>query len=447
MILAEIVNFGKVLPHSLEAEQSVLGSLMIDGGAVEKALNLIAAEDFYYEANSEIFDAIKTIHQYDVPADIVTVGDELKKRGKIDYVGGLEYLAGLTENIITSKNISAYLDIIKEKSILRKLISVAGELIEKGYKESDEVQNLIDFAESKIFSLAQNRGSNDFSTVKDVLLTVFNQLEERAKVKGSITGIDTGYKDLNRMTAGLQRSDLILVAARPAMGKTSFALNVAMNAAKKGSSVALFSLEMSKEQYIQRLISLESLIESTKLRTGALDDEDWQSLANVMNSISESSMYIDDTASITLFDLMSKCRRLKIDKGLDLVIIDYLQLMSYGGKSESRQQEISSISRGLKKLARELDCPVVALSQLSRAVEQRPDRRPILSDLRESGAIEQDADVVMMIYRDEYYKKEESEKKGIAEIIIAKHRNGPIGTAELVFIDRFTKFSDKPDSF
>ncbi len=443
--MSEIINFGKVPPHSLEAEQTVLGALMIDSTAIEKTLNIITAEDFYYEANSEIYDAIKTTYQFDIPVDIITVSDELKKRGKIDYVGGLEYLAGLTENIVTTKNISAYLNIIKEKSVLRKLINVANELIEKGYKESDEVQNLIDLAESRIFALAQNRGSNDFSMVKDVLLTVFNQLEERAKIKGSITGINTGYKDLNRMTAGLQRSDLILLAARPAMGKTSLALNIAMNAAKSGSSIALFSLEMSKEQYVQRLISLESLVESTKLRTGALEDDDWLSLANVMNSISESDMYIDDTASISLFDLMSKCRRLKIDKGLDLVIIDYLQLMSYGGRSESRQQEISSISRGLKQLARELNCPVVALSQLSRAVEQRPDHRPILSDLRESGAIEQDADVVMMLYRDEYYHKEESEKKGIAEVIIAKHRNGPIGTVELVFIDRFTKFSDKPD--
>ena len=443
--MSEIINFGKVPPHSLEAEQTVLGALMIDSTAIEKTLNLIVAEDFYYEANSEIYDAIKTIYQFDIPVDIITVSDELKKRGKIDYVGGLEYLAGLTENIVTTKNIAAYLNIIKEKSVLRKLINVANELIEKGYKESDEVQNLIDLAESRIFALAQNRGSNDFSMVRDVLLTVFNQLEERAKIKGSITGINTGYKDLNRMTAGLQRSDLILLAARPAMGKTSLALNIAMNAAKSGSAVALFSLEMSKEQYVQRLISLESLVESTKLRTGALDDDDWLSLANVMNSISESDLYIDDTASISLFDLMSKCRRLKIDKGLDLVIIDYLQLMSYGGKSESRQQENSSISRGLKQLARELNCPVVALSQLSRAVEQRPDHRPILSDLRESGAIEQDADVVMMLYRDEYYHKEESEKKGIAEVIIAKHRNGPIGTVELVFIDRFTKFSDKPE--
>jgi len=445
--LSEILNFGKVPPHSLEAEQTVLGALLMDGSAVEKTLNIILAEDFYYEANSEIFDAIKTVHQFDIPVDIITVTNELKKRSKLEQTGGIEYLAGLTENIVSTKSISAYLDIIKEKSTLRKIINISNELIEKGYKENDDVQNLIDLAESRIFSLSQNRGSNDFSKVKDVLITVFNQLEERAKVKGSVTGIDTGYKDLNRMTAGLQRSDMIVLASRPAMGKTSLALNLAMNAAKTGSSVALFSLEMSKEQYIQRLISLESLVEISKFRTGALEDDDWLSLANVMNSISSANIFIDDTASISLFDLISKCRRLKIDKGLDLIIIDYVQLMSYGAKSESRQQEISNISRGLKQLAREINCPVLALSQLSRSVEQRPDKRPLLSDLRESGAIEQDADIVMMLYRDEYYYKEESEKKGIAEVILAKHRNGPVGTVELVFIDRFTKFSDKPDAF
>lgn len=445
--MSETLNFGKVPPHSLEAEQTVLGALLMDGSAVEKTLNVIRAEDFYYEANSEIFDAIKTVHQFDIPVDIITVTNELKKRSKLEQTGGIEYLAGLTENIVSTKSISAYLDIIREKSTLRKIISISNELIEKGYKESDDVQNLIDLAESRIFSLSQNRSSNDFSKVKDVLITVFNQLEERAKVKGSVTGIDTGYRDLNRMTAGLQRSDMIVLASRPAMGKTSLALNLAMNAAKTGSSVALFSLEMSKEQYIQRLISLESLVEISKFRTGALEDNDWLSLANVMNSISSANIFIDDTASISLFDLISKCRRLKIDKGLDLIIIDYVQLMSYGAKSESRQQEISNISRGLKQLAREINCPVLALSQLSRSVEQRPDKRPLLSDLRESGAIEQDADIVMMLYRDEYYNKEESEKKGIAEVILAKHRNGPVGTVELVFIDRFTKFSDKPDAF
>ncbi len=445
--MSEVLNFGKVPPHSLEAEQTVLGALLIDSSAVEKTVNVIQAEDFYYEANSEIFDAIKTVHQFDIPVDIITVSNELKKRSKLEQTGGIEYLAGLTENIVSTKSISAYIDIIKEKSTLRKIINISNELIEKGYKESDDVQNLITLAESRIFSLSQNRSTNDFSNVKEVLLTVFNQLEERAKVKGSITGVNTGFKDLNRITAGLQRSDLILLASRPAMGKTSLALNMAMNAAKSGASVALFSLEMSKEQYIQRLISLESLVEISKFRTGALDDDDWLRLANVMNSISSVNMFIDDTASISLFDLISKCRRLKIDKGLDLVIIDYLQLMSYGAKSESRQQEISNISRGLKQLARELDCPVVALSQLSREVEKRPDKRPLLSDLRESGAIEQDADIVMMLYRDEYYTKEESEKKGIAEVIIAKHRNGSLGTVELVFIDRFTKFSDKLDAF
>lgn len=443
--MSEIMNLGKVPPHNLEAEQTVLGSIMIDGTALEKAINLLSGDDFYYEANKEIFESAKSVHWQNIPVDILTVSEEIKKKGKMEYIGGLQYLATLTENIITTKNVTTYIDIIKQKAILRRLISVSNEIIDRGYKESDDVENLIELAESKIFTLSQGRSSNDFTNINDVLLNVFNQLEERSKIKGNLTGITTGFKDLDRMTAGLQKSDLILLAARPAMGKTAFALNLALNAAKTGASVALFSLEMSKEQYVQRIVSMESLVESTKLRSGELDDDDWMKLANVMNQLAESKIYIDDTASITLFDLMSKCRRLKMDKGLDLVMIDYLQLMSFGGKADSRQQEISNISRGLKNMARELNCPVIALSQLSRAPEMRPDHRPIMSDLRESGAIEQDADIVMMLYRDEYYHQEESEKKGIAEVILTKQRNGPIGTVELVYISRFTKFSDKPD--
>ncbi len=437
-------NFGKVAPNNLEAEQTVLGTLMIDNTTIERSLNNINPDDFYYLANSEIFDAIRNLFQKKISVDIITVGDELKKRGKLDEVGGLEYLASLTDNILSTKNIGDYFNIIKEKSLLRKLISVAGDLVEKGYSENDEAHKLLDLAESKIFSLNQSGGSTELHPVREVILDVFEQIGERAALKSGITGVDTGFDHLNKMTAGLQRSDLILIAARPAMGKTAFALNVAMNAAKKGNSVALFSLEMSKEQYVQRLISLESLIESTKLRTGNLEDDDWNKLSETMVDMNETSIYIDDAASISLFDLMSKCRRLKSNKGLDVIIIDYLQLMTLGGKAESRQQEISSISRGLKQLARDLNCPVVALSQLSRAVEQRENKRPLLSDLRESGAIEQDADIVMMLYRDEYYLKEESQKKGIAEVIIAKHRNGPIGTVELSFVDRFQKFSDIP---
>jgi len=441
--MSELINFGKVPPHNSEAEQTVLASALLDHTAVEKIINLLSVEDFYYESNKEIFESIKDVNMQNIPVDVLTVSEELKKREKLDYVGGFEYLARLTENIITSKNVEAYCNIIKEKSTLRKLISASNEIIEKGYKENEEVQKIIELAETRIFSISQNRSVNSFVEIKDVLLEVFNQLEERAMSKGSITGISTGYEDLDRMTAGLQRSDLILLAARPSMGKTALALNIAINAVKTGVSVALFSLEMSKEQYVQRIISMESMVESSKLRSGNLDDEDWNRLLSVMSVISNYKVYVDDTASITLFEMMSKCRRLKIEKGLDLVIVDYLQLMSGNGKnSNNRQQEISDISRGLKAMARELNCPVVALSQLSRAPELRTDHRPIMSDLRESGAIEQDADVVMMLYRDEYYNKEESEKKGITEVIITKQRNGPVGTVELAWIGQYTKFGN-----
>lgn len=441
--MSELMNLGKVPPHNAEAEQTVLAAAMIDHLAVEKIINLLNNEDFYYEANREIFDSIKQVHIQNIPVDVLTVSEELKKRGKIDYIGGFEYLAKLTENIITSKNVEAYCNIIREKSTLRKLISASNEIIEKGYRENDEVQKIIELAESRIFAISQNRSINSFTEIKDVLMNVFNQLEERAMNKGSLTGITTGYDDLDRMTSGLQRSDLILLAARPSMGKTALALNIAMNAVKTGASVAMFSLEMSKEQYVQRIISMESMVESTKLRTGNLEDDDWSRLISVMSTISNYNVFIDDTASVSLFEVMSKCRRLKLERGLDLIVIDYLQLMTDGGKGgDNRQQEISNISRGLKALARELDCPVIALSQLSRAPELRQDHRPIMSDLRESGAIEQDADVVMMLYRDEYYFKEESEKKGITDVIIAKHRNGPVGTVELAWIGQYTKFGN-----
>lgn len=439
--MSDLINM-KVPPHNAEAEQTVLASCMIDHIAVEKVVNLLSYEDFYYEANKEIFDSIKQIHLQNTPVDAVTVFEELKKRGKIDYVGGFEYLATLTENIITSKNVEAYCNIIKEKSTLRKLISVSQEIVEKGYKENDDVQKIIELAESRIFAISQNRSTNSFAEIKDVLMTVFNQLEERAKSGGNITGLTTGYTDLDRMTSGLQKSDLILLAARPSMGKTALALNIAMNTVKEGASVALFSLEMSKEQYVQRIISMESMVDSSKLRTGNLDDDDWTRLIATMSSISNYDVFIDDTPSVSLFEMMSKCRRLKIEKGLDLIIVDYLQLMTDGGRTDSRQQEISNISRGLKALARELNCPVMALSQLSRAPELRNDHRPIMSDLRESGAIEQDADVVMMLYRDEYYHKEESERKGITDVIITKQRNGPVGTVELAWIGQYTKFGN-----
>lgn len=440
--MSDLTNLGKVPPHSSEAEQTVLASALIDHIAVEKIVNLLNADDFYFEANKEIFDSIKQVHIQNIPVDVVTLFEELKKRGKVDYIGGYEYLVKLTENIITSKNVEAYCNIIREKATLRRLISASSEIIEKGYRENDDVQKIIELAESRIFSISQNRSINSFSEIKDVLMDVFNTLEERAMNKGSITGLTTGYDDLDRMTSGLQKSDLILLAARPSMGKTALALNITMNAVKTGASVALFSLEMSKEQYVQRIISMESMVDSSKLRTGNLDDDDWTRLIATMSTISNYNIFIDDTAAISVFELMSKCRRLKIEKGLDLIVIDYLQLMSDGTNSSNRQQEISNISRGLKALAREMDCPVMALSQLSRAPELRQDHRPIMSDLRESGAIEQDADIVLMLYRDEYYFKEESEKKGITDVIIAKQRNGPVGTVELAWIGQYTKFGN-----
>ena len=440
--MSDIINLGKVPPHSAEAEQTVLASALIDHIAVEKIVNLLNADDFYFEANKEIFDSIRQVHIENIPVDAVTVTEELKKRGKVDYIGGYEYLAKLTDNIITSKNVEAYCNIIREKATLRRLIMASNEIIEKGYNENDDVQKIIELAESRIFSISQNRSVNSFSEIKDVLMDLFNTLEERAMNRGSITGLTTGYDDLDRMTSGLQKSDLILLAARPSMGKTALALNISMNAVKTGASVALFSLEMSKEQYVQRILSMESMVDSSKLRTGNLDDDDWTRLISTMSTISNYNVFIDDTAAISVFEIMSKCRRLKMEKGLDLIVVDYLQLMSDGTNTSNRQQEISNISRGLKALAREMDCPVLALSQLSRAPELRQDHRPIMSDLRESGAIEQDADIAMMLYRDEYYYKEESEKKGITDVIIAKQRNGPVGTVELAWVSQYTKFGN-----
>ena len=440
--MSDIINLGKVPPHSAEAEQTVLASALIDHVAVEKIVNLLKSDDCYFEANKEIFDSIRQVHIENIPVDAVTVTEELKKRGKVDYIGGYEYLAKLTDNIITSKNVEAYCNIIREKATLRRLIMASNEIIEKGFNENDDVQKIIELAESRIFSISQNRSSNSFYEIKDILMDLFNTLEERAMNRGSITGLTTGYDDLDRMTSGLQKSDLILLAARPSMGKTALALNISMNAVKTGASVALFSLEMSKEQYVQRILSMESMVDSSKLRMGNLDDDDWTRLISTMSTISNYKVYIDDTAAISVFEIMSKCRRLKMENGLDLIVVDYLQLMSDGSNTSNRQQEISNISRGLKVLAREMDCPVLALSQLSRAPELRQDHRPIMSDLRESGAIEQDADIVLMLYRDDYYYKEESEKKGITDVIIAKQRNGPVGTVELAWIGQYTKFGN-----
>jgi len=435
---------GKVPPHSIEAEQTVLGAILIDEDALGVAVDKLKGEFFYYDGNKEIFEAAKKLSYNSMPVDLLTITEELKKRDKLDQIGGVDYLAGLAENVYSPQNTKAYCKIIEEKFITRNVIKAANEILSKGYQDQDEVKSLIELAEKRIFDISQEREKRDFSHMKDVVLDVFNLLEERSKHDGTMTGLTTGFTDIDRLTAGLQKSDFVLIAARPSMGKTALALNLALNTAVKDkANVAVFSLEMAKEQLVQRIVSMESLVESNKLRSGELEGDDWEKITRASSRISEANIYIDDTPGITLFELQSKCRRLSAQQGLDLVVIDYLQLMEGEGKSESRQQEISSLSRGLKGLAREMNCPVVSLSQLSRAPEQRQDHRPILSDLRESGAIEQDADVVMFLYRDEYYN-EDTEKRGVAEVKIAKHRNGPTGTIELAWVERFTKFADRP---
>ncbi|MDW7667767.1 MAG: replicative DNA helicase [Bacillota bacterium] len=435
---------GKVPPHSIEAEHTLLGSILIDKEALEVAINKLKGEFFYYDGNKEIFEAAKKLSYDNMPVDLLTITEELKKRNKLEQVGGVDYLAGLADNVYSPKNAKAYCKIIEEKAITRSVIKAANEILSKGYQDEEEVKSLIELAEKRIFDISQQRERRDFSHMKDIVLDVFNLLEERANHDGSMTGLTTGFQDIDHMTAGLQKSDFILIAARPSMGKTAFALNLALNAAVKDkANVAIFSLEMAKEQLVQRIVSMESLVESNKLRSGQLEGDDWDKITRASSRISEANIYIDDTPGITLFEVQSKCRRLSAQNGLDLVVIDYLQLMEGEGRSESRQQEISSLSRGLKGLAREMSCPVISLSQLSRAPEQRQDHRPILSDLRESGAIEQDADVVMFLYRDEYYH-EDTEKRGVAEVKIAKHRNGPTGTVELSWVERFTKFANKP---
>lgn len=436
----EAGTIGRVPPHSLEAERSVLGAMLLDREAIVAGVEMVRGEDFYHESHKQIYESILSVFTRDEPVDLITLSEELKKRGSLEAIGGTVYLADLSNEISTTANIRYYCGIVEEKSILRKLIKASNEIIAKGYEDNEDIGSIIEVAEKKIFDITQKRNQEGPEDIKTVLIESLSKIEKMSESKGGLTGVTTGFIDLDNKTSGLQKSDLVLVAARPAMGKTAFTLNVAINAALKGgASVGIFSLEMSKDQLVQRMLSAEAHIELQKIIHGNIGEDDWPKLINAMGPLSKASIFIDDTPGITLTELKAKCRKLKIEKGLDLVMIDYLQLMSGEGRVESRQQEISTISRGLKGLAKELDCPVVALSQLSRAPELRSDHRPILSDLRESGAIEQDADIVMFLYRDEYYDPD-SEKKNIGEVIIAKHRNGPIGTIELVFVGEYTKF-------
>lgn len=440
----EEILIKRTMPNSIEAEQSVIGSMIMDRDAVMSASEILVKEDFYHQQYGLLFQAMVDLFNDRQPVDLVTLQNKLKEMNVPPEISALEYVKDLVSAVPTSANVKYYAQIVKEKALLRKLIHVNEDIENQCYQGTESTEVLLEQTEKKIFDLLQNRGGGDYVPIKQVVMNALDKIEAASKTKSTVTGIATGFLDLDYKTAGLQPSDLILVAARPSMGKTAFVLNIAQYAAFHSDlCTAIFSLEMSKEQLVNRLFSLESRVDAQKLRSGNLDDSDWEKLIEGAGVIGRSKLIIDDTPGISISEMRSKCRKYKLEHDLKLIIIDYLQLMSgsSGKGSESRQQEISEISRSLKALARELHVPVIALSQLSRQVEQRPDHRPMLSDLRESGAIEQDADVVMFIYRDDYYNKE-SENKGIAEIIIAKQRNGPIGTVELVWLPEYTKFAN-----
>lgn len=434
----------RIPPHNDDAEKSVLGSVLLDKDALLDVLEVLRPEDFYSELHKEIYSAVEDIYRRSEPVDTLTVSEELKRRKTLEMVGGRAYIALLSTVVPSTANVVQYARIVAQKAVLRRLIRAASDIIEKGYQEKMDPEDVLDFAERSIFEIAQSRQTKDFQALRDVLWSNIQKIDELSKLNGNLTGLTTGFMDLDDRTSGLQRSDLIMVAARPAMGKTAFALNLAQQGSiRAGAKVLIFSLEMSKEQLGQRLLSMESRVEMQKLKTGNLERSDWDQINMALDKLSKTEIYIDDTAGVTVMEMKNKCRRLKAEKGLDLVVIDYLQLMSYEGKNENRQQEISSISRFLKLLAREMDCPVVVLSQLSRAPEQRQDHRPILSDLRESGSIEQDADIVMFLYRDEYYNPETTEKPNVCEVNIAKQRSGPTGTIELTWLGKYNRFVDK----
>lgn len=432
----------RVLPHSVEAEQSVIGSMIMDREAIVVASEQIYPEDFYNKQYGVLFEAMVELNQEGKPVDLVTLQDRLQEKDVPPEVKSLEFIRDLITAVPTSANIKYYANIVAEKATLRKLIRLNEEIANTCYTGKESLEYILEDTEKRVFELVQKRNVGDYVPIRQVVLNAMDKIEQAAKNKGAVTGIPTGFTDLDYRTAGMQPSDLVLIAARPSMGKTAFVLNIAQHVAfKQDKTVAIFSLEMSKEQLVNRLFSLESKVDSQSIRTGQLKDSDWEKLIETAGIIGRSNLIIDDTPGISIAELRSKCRKYKLEHNLSMIIIDYLQLMSGSGKGDSRQQEISDISRSLKSIARELSVPVLALSQLSRAVEQRPDHRPMLSDLRESGAIEQDADVVMFIYRDDYYNHD-TEKKDIAEIIIAKQRNGPIGTIELAWMPNYTKFGN-----
>lgn len=432
----------RVYPHSTEAEQSVIGAMLMDKEAIVVASEIITGDDFYEKQYGIVFDTMVELHNNAKPVDLVTLQDRLKEKDVPPEISSLEYIGALVAAVPTSANIKHYAQIVAEKSTLRKLAKLSEEIANNCYSAKDTLESILEDTEKRVFELIQKRNVGEFVPIRQVVMNAMDAIERASKAKGTVTGIPTGFIDLDYKTAGMQPSDLILIAARPSMGKTAFVLNIAQHVAfKQNQTVAIFSLEMSKEQLVNRLLSLESKVSSQNIRTGNLSDYEWEKLVESAGVVGKSNLIIDDTPGISISELRSKCRKYKLEHNLSMIIIDYLQLMSGSGRTDSRQQEISDISRSLKALARELHVPVISLSQLSRAVEQRPDHRPMLSDLRESGAIEQDADVVMFIYRDDYYNKD-TELKNVAEIIIAKQRNGPIGTVNLAWLPEYTQFAN-----
>ena len=435
------IGFDRVPPQNIEAEQAVLGSILLEADALVTAMERLRPEDFYQPVHRMIYETMIELGEDGQPIDLVTLTAALQDKQRLEEAGGVDYLSRLLSVVPTAANVDYYARIVEEKSILRRLIRTATEIVQEGYAGAEDVGHLLNDAEQRILEISNRRTDSGFVSIRDVLMDVFERIEYLYHHKGGVTGIPSGFPDLDRMTSGFQRSDLIIVAARPSVGKTAFALNIAQNVGVRArETVAIFSLEMSASQLVQRMICAESNVDAGRLRTGKLEGDDWEKLTMAIGALSEADIYIDDTPGITVTDIRAKLRRLKKERGLGLVVIDYLQLIQGRGRpGENRQQEVSEISRTLKQIARELEVPVIALSQLSRGVEQRQDKRPMLSDLRESGSIEQDADIVAFLYRDDYYDRE-TEKKNIIEIIIAKQRNGPVGTVELVFLKNFNKF-------
>jgi replicative DNA helicase len=438
------VSSHKLPPQNVEAEQSVLGGILIENDAINKVMEILTPEDFYRDAHRRIYNALLNLSVRDEPADLITLTNELRKIDQLDAAGGASYIASLIDSVPTAANIEYYAKIVKEKSILRQLIQTSTDIITESYQDRSDVESFLDEAERSIFQISENRVRPSFYPIRDIVKQSFKTLERLYEKKELVTGVPSGFKELDQMTAGFQPSDLIIVAGRPSMGKTAFCLNVAQYAAiEKRTPVAIFSLEMSKEQLVIRLLCSEAHVEGTRLRTGFLSEGDWPRLTIAAGNLSEAPIFIDDTAALSVLELRAKARRLKADQGLGMVIIDYLQLMKGRTRVESRQQEISEISRSLKAVAKELNIPVIAVSQLSRRTEERTGMRPQLSDLRESGAIEQDADLILFLYRDEVYNRsEDNPNRGKAEMIIGKQRNGPTGKIELAFLSKFTTFKD-----